>query len=225
LEVELDYNNNNSGITPGLARSGQPELFVATVGFVALTLGILVYLFDRPATAVYFVPDSWRLAATPHLLFGVLGNYLPAFMHALAFSLFINAIAGRRYVGLMCASWFMAEVSFEVAQTDSVAFRIADILPDWFARLPILENISSHFLTGRFDVMDVLFLMFGCATAYAIGYLVLPPRHRDLPRPRLTASRKARLAGLLLVALVGLTSIVSSGGTGGSSTVALAVVQ
>ena len=183
----MNYNNNRH-ISSVLARFGPPELFLVTIGLAALTVGILIYVVDRSPTAVYFVPDSWRLAETTPLFFGALGNYLPAFFHALAFALFINAIAGRRYIGFMCVSWFIAEVFFEMAQIDPIAFRISGVLPDWFAELPILQNISSHFLTGRFDQVDVLFLMLGCAAAYGIG--------------------------LLLVACIGLTSIISSGGTG-----------
>jgi len=114
----------------------------------------------------------------------------------------------------MCVSWFLAEVFFEMAQIDLIAFRISGVLPGWFAELPILQNISSHFLTGRFDQVDVLFLMLGCAAAYGIGWTALPQHKDGLKTRAIIPSRKVRLAGLLLVACVGLTSIISSGGTG-----------
>ena len=213
-ETVLNYKNNNSEINSQVVRLGQPEMITAAIGLVALTFGVLVYVFDRSATAVYFVPDSWRIAELTPVLFGKLGMYLPAFFHALAFALFINVVAGRRYIGFMCISWFIAEVFFELAQIDPIAFRISGLLPAWFANLPILQNISSHFLTGTFDRVDVLFLMLGCATAYAICWLALPQLHSGLQTRSLLPTRMMRLAVLMLVAFVGLTSIVSSGGTG-----------
>jgi hypothetical protein len=215
-ETVLNYKNNNKINTQAVG-FGQPELITAAIGLIALTFGVLIYVFDRSATAVYFVPDSWRVAESTPLLFGTLGQYLPAFFHALAFALFINVIAGRRYIGFMCVSWFVAEVFFELAQIDPIAFRISGVLPGWFAELPILQNISSHFLTGRFDRIDVLFLLFGCATAYAICWTALPQLHNGLRARSFWPTRIMRLAVLMFVALVGFTSIVSSGGTGDAS--------
>jgi len=213
-ETVLNYKNNNSEFDSQVVRFGQPEMITAAIGLVALTFGVLVYVFDRSATAVYFVPDSWRVAESTPVLFGQLGMYLPAFFHALAFALFINVVAGRRYIGFMCISWFIAEVFFELAQIDPIAFRISGVLPAWFANLPILQNISSHFLTGTFDRVDILFLLLGCATAYAICRTALPRLHKGLPTRRLLPTRMLRLVVLMLVTFVGLTSIVSSGGTG-----------
>lgn len=208
-------NCNNLEKNAVTAKLRQPELFVTTIGIVALTVGILIYIFDRSATAVYFVPDSSVIAETTPSLFGTLGNYLPAFLHTLAFALFANAIAGRRYIGLMCTGWFVTETFLELAQIDAVAFRIAGLLPGWFNNWPILENVSSHFLTGYFDTMDIVFLTLGCITAYLIGYLKLPEptTSSHWPGDR-TKSRSVRLAGLLLIAFVGCISTVSSGGTG-----------
>jgi hypothetical protein len=204
-------------MTPEVETRRQSQRFMVAVGCVALAVGILIYVFDRPATAVYFVPDSWQFAEATPLLFGSLSNYLPAFLHALAFALFIVVIAGRRHMALMCIGWFVAELFFELAQLDSVAAQIAAALPDWFGNFLILENVSSHFLTGRFDRIDVLFLMLGCATAYMIACRALFRLNTDGPSQLAGASRPARLAALLLVALVGLTSIVSSGGSGETS--------
>ena len=212
-ETVLNYKNNNQ-IDSQVLRFGHREMLTAAIGIVALTFGILVYVFDRSATAVYFIPDSWRIAESTPMLFGKLGMYLPAFFHALAFALFINVVAGRRYIGFMCVSWFIAEVFFELAQIDPIAFRISGALPGWFAGLPILQNVSSHFVTGTFDRVDILFLMLGCATAYAICWAALPQLRSGSHTRGLMPARMMRLAVLMLVGVVGLTSIVSSGGTG-----------
>jgi hypothetical protein len=205
--LQLVANNSiSSGLNAKTTELRQSQFVIIALGLVALTIGTLVYVLDRPSTAVYFVPDSSLLAQNTPLLFGLLGNYLPAFMHAMAFVLFSIVFAGKRHLWLMAAAWFVAELLFELSQLDVVATWIATSVPTWFAGAPILENIPSHFLTGRFDSMDVLFLLLGCASASAIGYLMLPQPNKG--------SRRVRLTGLLFVAFVGLTSIVSSGGTG-----------
>ena len=189
------------------------QLLMLALGLLALAAGTLVYVVDRPSTTVYFIPDSFTLAQSTPLFFGVLGHYLPAFFHALAFALFSGALVGRRYIGFICLVWFVAEVFFELAQLDAIAFAIAGSVPGWFARYPLLQNIGSHFVTGQFDTMDVLFLLLGCGTAFAIGMLALPQLKNGERIPR-AVTRPLRLAALLLVTFVGLTSIVGSGGTG-----------
>lgn len=184
------------------------QFYMAAIGVGALALGMMVYVFDRPADAVYFVPDTWTVAATTPVLFGKLGQFLPAFLHALAFALFCSAIAGRRYLGVICAGWLTAETCFEIAQSDTVAALIAARVPGWFAQAPILENVSSHFLTGRFDGIDVVFVACGCATAFMIARYALPHSH--------SGSRGVRLMALLAVVAVGFVSILGSGGTGGA---------
>jgi hypothetical protein len=205
-----------------VAQLRQSQMLLLVLGLAALVLGILVYILDRPSTVVYFVPDSWRVAENTPLLFGVLGNFLPAFSHALAFALFSTAIAGRRYIGYICVGWFVAEVFFELAQIDSIAYLIASLLPSWFAGSPLLENVPSHFLMGQFDAIDVLFLAFGCYTAWYIADKILPQSF-SRPRSQLTGTpRSVRLAALLLVTFIGLTSIVGSGGTGDATIIVAA---
>ncbi len=190
-----------------------PQLLMMVLGALSLIAGTLVYVVDRPASTVYFIPDSFRIAESTPLVFGMLGDYLPAFFHALAFALFSGSIVGRRYIGIICLGWFTGEVFFELAQLDAIAFAIAGAVPSWFSELPLLENIPSHFVTGQFDTMDVLFLLLGCGTAFAIGKLALPQMQNGQRRRHIT-SRRLRLAVLLLVTVVGFTSILGSGGTG-----------
>lgn len=201
------------GVSSEVMQRRFSQLFMLALGLLALGAGTLVYVVDRPSALVYFIPDSFTLAESTPLFFGVLGDYLPAFFHALAFALFSGAIVGRRYIGFICLTWFVAEVLFELAQLDAVAFAIAGSVPGWFAGYPLLENIGSHFVTGQFDTMDVLFLLLGCGTAFAIGMLALPSLKNGQRFPR-AITRPLRLAALLLVTFVGLTSIVGSGGTG-----------
>jgi len=48
-------------------------------------LGVLVYLFDRSGSDIYFIPDWWRFADGTPALFGVLGYSLPSFAHTYPF--------------------------------------------------------------------------------------------------------------------------------------------
>jgi len=43
------------------------------------------------------------------------------------------------------------------------------IVPDWFERIPFLENTAHHFRQGTFDGLDLAAIAFGTA----IGYWVL----------------------------------------------------
>lgn len=184
----------------------QSQRILLILGVAALLLGTLVYLTDRPPGQVYFVPDSFALAELTPMLFGNLGRHLPAFLHVLAFAIFSIVLAGRRHLLLICVGWFLIELMLELGQIESIALMIAGILPAQFENIIVLENVSSHFITGRFDMLDALFLLLGCGTAFMIGY-------RILPCP-IDGSRPARLIGLLIVAFIGITSILSSGGTG-----------
>ena len=194
------------GVNAEVMQLRQSQRFMMMLGLASLIVGTLIYVTDRPASLVYFVPDSSTLAAQTPTLFGRLGNHLPAYLHVLAFAIFSIAIAGRRHLLLICVGWFVVELIFELFQIDSVAFLIAGVLPAQFGNFVVLENVSSHFITGQFDVVDALFLLLGCGTAFAIGYRVLP-----CP---IDGSRPTRLIGLLFVVMIGVTSIVSSGGTG-----------
>src|SRR5882724_8375788 len=62
---------------------------LAAIGSAALAVGILVYLADRTASRAVLIPDIALF--TGHHPFGVLGQWLPSFLHPFAFSLFTAA--------------------------------------------------------------------------------------------------------------------------------------
>ena len=138
---------------------------------VPLALGLAVYLFDRPADRIYFVPDWWQPGPDNALLFGSLGANLPSFAHVLFFILITAAIlAPRRFQFLpICLLWLFIDGLFELVQHDAIAVRIAEFVPAWFQNVFLLENTRAYLLAGTFDPLDMLSI----AAGSLVGYVML----------------------------------------------------
>jgi hypothetical protein len=132
------------------------------------SLGVLVYLFDRSAADIYFIPEWWRFADGTPALFGSLGHSLPSFAHTYCFILLSSVLLTpwRIAPATICVGWCAVEGLCELAQIDPVANKILAVLPAWFADWPILENIPTYFLRGRFDPMDLAVVVIGGVAAY-----------------------------------------------------------
>ena len=143
--------------------------FLFIVGLAALSIGVAVYVLDRPADATYFVPDRVSLF-TGQSLFGVLGNYLPTFLHAFAFCLMSVAVlkGNARIALLVCLFWLLVDSFFELAQHRDISPIIIGVIPDWFAHVPILENAKSYFQYGYFDKGDLLSILLGIFSAFIL---------------------------------------------------------
>lgn len=104
--------------------------------------------------------------------FGVIGNYLPDFLHAFAFCLLTIGVlgGGKRVIQLTCLSWLLIESLFELGQQETVANAIVPIIPKWFDQIPLLENTAAFFTTGRFDPLDLLAFFLGVSVAYALSH-------------------------------------------------------
>jgi hypothetical protein len=142
---------------------------LAVLGFLSLTLGVLLYLADRPVERTYFLPDTLTTILRPAGLFGLFGQWLPGFLHVYAFILLTVAIAaprGRQILSV-CAAWFAVDALFECGQHAAIAPRLAALAPDWFQGIPVLENTASYFMRGVFDPLDILFIALGAVAAYA----------------------------------------------------------
>lgn len=133
----------------------------------ALCIGILLYAFDRQAEHVYFLP-GWLSANNAHGgLFGLLGNYLPTFIHVYAFILLTVVVAAPSGIRMLpiCLLWFGIDSLFEIGQLDSIAQWLAEHMPGWFDGIPFLENSADYFLHGTFDVLDLLSIAAGTLAA------------------------------------------------------------
>lgn len=146
--------------------SRQREILAIAIG--ALCLGALFYTLARQHDHVYFL-SAWLPAAHPASgRFGALGDYLPTFIHVYAFILLSVAVAAPAISKVIpiCLAWFTLDSLFEVAQLDLPAHWIAQHLPGWFSTIPILDNTASYFLSGTFDMLDLLSIAAGSISAY-----------------------------------------------------------
>ncbi len=135
---------------------------------ILLMIGLLVYLFDRPADQIYFVPDWWTFTADTDQVFGSIGDNLPTFIHVVVFILISSALLSpwRSSIVSICFLWFGIDSLFELAQHDAVATLIADMVPNWFHGVIILENTANYFLAGTFDPLDLISIALGSFSAY-----------------------------------------------------------
>ena len=96
-----------------------------------------------------------------HPVFGAVGQWLPSFVHPMAFSLLTvatlpaqSAPATPRYG--VCAAWCAVNLLFELGQHAAVREPLAAALQDLFGRTPPVRWLASYFLRGTFDVGDLL---------------------------------------------------------------------
>lgn len=144
----------------------QDELLGVAIG--ALGVGVLVYMLDRQAEFVYFLPGWLSLNSMTGSFFGSIGNYLPTFIHVYAFILLTVVVAVPSITKLIpvCLVWFTLDSLFEVAQLHPIAQWIGRHTPGWFSGIPFLENTADYFLMGTFDALDLLSIATGTLAAY-----------------------------------------------------------
>ena len=135
-----------------------------------LAVGLLVYLIDRPAEQIYFVPDGWPFAIGAGEVFGPVGAHLPTFIHVVVFTLVSSALLAPWHFRTtsICLLWFSIDSLFELAQHKAFATQIAAVVPGWFQGIPFLENTSNYFVAGTFDFLDLMSIALGSVSAYLI---------------------------------------------------------
>ena len=139
------------------------------IGLVALTLGTMVYLVDRPAEQS-FIPSAISLFDLTPAVFGIVGHSLPTFAHVFAFSLLTAALlTGERKTAItVCLGWFVVEAAFEVGQHPLIAQWLSKVIPPWFAYPPFLDKVDGYFLHGTFDPLDMFAIALGALAAYLV---------------------------------------------------------
>ena len=139
------------------------------IGIAGLLVGMSVYLVDRPPDQTYFVynsPFNISLFNTLPIIFGHIGNSLPAFIHVFSFILITASFIcfQKRGYLIICLSWFLVDCAFELGQKfNSVPSKL---IPDWFGRIPFFENTENYFLSGTFDFLDLVAITIGALIAY-----------------------------------------------------------
>jgi hypothetical protein len=111
-------------------------------GFLAA--GFAVYAFARP------------LHGANEALLLLVGS-APTFLHTAAFALLTAAVLGStaRRAAATCLAWMGINVLFELGQHPRFAATLANALPAWFDRLPVLDRVGPFFSGGRFDALDL----------------------------------------------------------------------
>lgn len=143
-------------------------------GTLFLFAGTLEYLFNRPVGSAYFLsPINGAVLYLHNMVnpYGKLGFVAPDFFHPLAFALICMALLPNklRYRIAICLAWFGIDAALELAQ--KYGTHLAVYLPQWFEKIPVIENFQNYLVHGTFDSHDVLAIGCGTLTALIIGQL------------------------------------------------------
>lgn len=147
-------------------------ILTASATFVFL-IGVLVYFSDRPPASTLLIPTIAPFVQ--HNRFGVLGQWLPSFVHPFAFSLFTVAALGSaapawRYGA--CALWLGINVCFEVGQHAVFKSPLTEAMNAGPGECAIARSVLNYLIHGTFDVGDMLAAVLGALAAAALLYLV-----------------------------------------------------
>lgn len=142
---------------------------------LALALGLLLYLLDRPAGHAALIPAAWSLAGGA-TVFGAAAAWLPSLLHAFAFSLLTAVTLPRTATAAAgsAALWWSLGLAFEVVQHPALAGPLAAALDS----VPCLQALGRYALHGRFDPADIAALTAGACAAAGLLILTLPRETR-----------------------------------------------
>jgi hypothetical protein len=134
----------------------------------ALALGLLVYLADRPAGHAMLLPAALALGTGP--LFGIVGQWLPSFVHPFAFSLASAAArapaAGPAYGA--CAGWWAVNVVFEAAQHPRIRPAAIEAVAGLFGGGWPTRPLVDYLRQGTLDPGDLIAATLGALAAAAL---------------------------------------------------------
>lgn len=141
---------------------------LAAIGGFALVVGMLVYVADRDGARSALLPAIAAFHTGPY--FGLLGLWLPSFVHVFAFSLFSAALLAPqpRWEYGTCAFWLAVNAVFEIGQHAQVRGRLADTLLQGLGDGPVARVLANYFLRGTFDMGDLAAAALGAVMAASI---------------------------------------------------------
>ncbi len=180
MEATLPRETTDAGCA-ALARYAELRriAFLTAAGCCALAVGVLVYLTDRDPAWARLLPMVGARAG--NAAFGVLGQWLPSFVHVFAFGLFTAAALPLRRTPRyeVCAVWCVVNVALELGQHPQLSARLAEALEGGFGRTPLIRQLAGYFVRGTFDVGDVVAAVLGALMAAAV--LRLTYRRWEVP--------------------------------------------
>ncbi len=147
---------------------GRSRWILSAVAIGMLLMGGVVYLVFRSSSPVYFLAGIIPEAVNYTVSTGYIFNSIPSFFHTFAFILLIAIVLNPSRAGLIliCFCWMTVELFFEIGQHPFFALYLTEAVPAWFANFPYLEVANTYFLSGTFDPVDVLFILFGTTAAF-----------------------------------------------------------
>ncbi|QYZ67156.1 MAG: hypothetical protein OI74_04285 [Gammaproteobacteria bacterium (ex Lamellibrachia satsuma)] len=150
-----------------MAAFGRSGRILSAVALGLLLLGGLVYLACRNSSSVYFLAGIFPEAIGYSMPAAAVCSSVPSFIHIYAFILLTAVVLNpsRAGLALICLCWIAIELFFEFGQHPFFAQYLTEKIPAWFENFPFLEVADTYFLTGTFDPLDVLFILFGTAAA------------------------------------------------------------
>jgi len=159
-----------------MAVYGRSGWILSGVATGLLLMGGIVYLVFRSGSTVYFLAGIIPEAVNYSISAGYILNSIPSFFHIYAFILLTAVVLNPARTGLIliCLGWMGVELFFEIGQHPFFAQYLTGWVPAWFANFPYLEVMNTYFLSGTFDPVDVLFILFGTVAAL----LTLHKAHR-----------------------------------------------
>jgi hypothetical protein len=161
---------------PGSARfeSARRVVTLATIGGLALALGLCVYLTDRDPASAALIPSVAALAGSH--FFGALASWLPSFVHPFAFSLFTAAALPSRspWRYHACVFWCVVNLAFECGQHPRLSTQLAELLQGGFGPSSTARWVSNYFLRGTFDGGDIAAAVLGAVAAAVVVRLLQP---------------------------------------------------
>jgi len=141
------------------------------LGILALIIGSLVYLLDRPADSSLLIDQSISLFDKHSLLFGTIGQHLPTFSHPFAFILItaalMNSVKKASYFSI-CFTWLAIDSVFEIAQKETINQYLATYIPSLFTNLPLMSHLQNYFINGHYDPLDLFSILMGVIAAYIV---------------------------------------------------------
>ena len=149
-----------------------------TIGVVFLLLGFCIYIFDRNFIPLLAIPVDHYINV-PFRITGSFSDFIPSFIHPLAFCLLCAGVLGSRkgVSAIICLIWGGLHIILEIGQAQSIYSWISPIF-NAIGRDNILpQYIAHYFKTGTFDLMDLLAAVIGCLVAF---YLITVTQYKSI---------------------------------------------
>ena len=149
------------------------EIYQLTAAGLALVAGLLIYLLQRAPDSVYLFSLLSYSPTQRYQLLGSASQWLPSLIHTYAFVIFMLIALGNSAKNLLfcCILWVGVGCLFELGQHPAISVSLAAQIPEWFASIPLLENVKQYFLQGVFDVRDLAATLSGGMAAWFTVHL------------------------------------------------------